>query len=290
VNFKFVIIATHVPLTGNTNLLSATLFQTKLAPYSSYVVSAKIPKGRYPEASYWDTDDPYFYLRIDAFKGFDYAILGGADHKTGQEPGPEKSYKEVQEQLMALIPEAKIDRYWMGQVIETSDGLPLIGALGENQFLATGFSGNGTTFGTLAGSMIRDEIMKQPNPWKDLYRPSRKKIKGSAWDYLKENKDYPYYMIRDRLAGSEGSSLRALSKGQGKILKLDGERVAAYRDDQGKVTKLSPVCTHMGCLVHWNGEERTWDCPCHGSRFSTNGDVITGPAEAPLPAIPAANK
>ena len=105
---------------------------------------------------------------------------------------------------------------------------------------------------------------------------------GGAWDYLKENFDYPYYLIKDRLAGPEAKSLRALRRGQGKILELDGERVAACRSDDGTVTLLSPICTHLGCQVDWNEAERTWDCPCHGSRFTPNGDVVSGPAEAPL--------
>ena len=110
---------------------------------------------------------------------------------------------------------------------------------------------------------------------------------GGAWDYLKENFDYPYYLIKDRLAGPEAKSLRALRRGQGKILELDGERVAACRSDDGTVTLLSPICTHLGCQVDWNEAERTWDCPCHGSRFRPNGEVLSGPAEAPLVKQPA---
>jgi Rieske Fe-S protein len=101
-------------------------------------------------------------------------------------------------------------------------------------------------------------------------------------DYIRENKDYPYYLIRDRFAGAEGRSLRSLRRGEGKILDLDGERVAAYRSESGHVTRLSPICTHMGCLVEWNGAESTWDCPCHGSRFEASGKVLAGPAESPL--------
>jgi Rieske Fe-S protein len=102
---------------------------------------------------------------------------------------------------------------------------------------------------------------------------------------LKENADYPYYIARDRLAGAEGRLLRSLRRGEGKILDLNGKRVAAYRNDAGAVTQVSPVCTHMGCNVAWNAAERTWDCPCHGSRFEPNGKVIAGPAESPLPRV-----
>jgi Rieske Fe-S protein len=115
-----------------------------------------------------------------------------------------------------------------------------------------------------------------------LFDPGRTTIRAGLWDYIRENKDYPYYMIRDRFAGAEGRSLRAVRRGEGKVLDLDGRRVAAYRDESGQTTLRSPVCTHMGCIVDWNEAERTWDCPCHGSRFKPNGDVIAGPAESPL--------
>src|SRR5205807_2017944 len=144
-------IATHVPLMGITGLGSATLFQTKLAPYSSYVVGANVPKDSVPEASFWDTSDPYYYLRIDVGPKSDYAIFGGKDHKTGQEQDTAQPFHELSAKLLELVPEAKIDRRWSGQVIETNDGLPYIGETAERQFVATGFAGNGMTFGTLAG-------------------------------------------------------------------------------------------------------------------------------------------
>ena len=113
----------------------------------------------------------------------------------------------------------------------------------------------------------------------------RKKIKGGAWDYLRENKDYPYYLIKDRLARAEADSVRELEPNAGMIVKSSKGKVAAYRDSEGKVHKRSAVCPHMGCIVRWNDAEKTWDCPCHGSRFKPTGEVIAGPAEAPLAAM-----
>ena len=278
----YIVIATHTPLMGKTNLASATLFQTKLYLYSSYVIGGRLPKGLIPEASFWDTDDPYHYLRIDAHRDHDYAIFGGEDHKTGQATDTAQCFRALEETLRKVLPQIDITHRWSGQVIETNDGLPFIGETSDRQFAATGYAGNGMTFGTIAGVMARDAALGRPNPWADLFEPGRKKIKGGAWDYVKENIDYPYYMIRDRLLGPEGKTLRALGRGQGKILELDGKRVAAWKSDAGKVTLLSPVCTHMGCIVDWNEAERTWDCPCHGSRFKPNGDVLSGPAESPL--------
>jgi len=278
-----IVLATHTPLMGNTGLASATLFQTKLALYTSYVVAGRVPSGTVPDALFWDTAEPYHYLRVDRRRGFDVVIVGGEDHKTGQSSDTSACYDRLEQTAMALVPGIKITHRWSGQVIETPDGLPYIGETAARQFVATGFAGNGMTFGTLAGMMAADSVAGRANPWGDLLDPARKKIRGALWDYLAENKDYPYYMVRDRFAGAEGRSLRALKRGEGKILDIDGQRVAAYRDPTGAAIVRSAVCTHMGCLVAWNGAERTWDCPCHGSRFATDGSVIAGPAESPLP-------
>lgn len=279
---KFIFIATHVPMQGATNTASAALFQTKLASYSTYAVAAKIEPGISAEASYWDTGSPYFYLRIDRFGGHDYAILGGADHKTGQTRDPQQHYKRVEKRLLQLLPRAKIDHWWSGQVVETNDGLPYIGETAPGQFVATGFAGNGMTFGTLAAMMACDAFTGRRNPWVSLFDVHRKTLFGGTWNYLKENKDYPYYMLKQALTKPGAKSLRSVSRGEGKIVLLDGKKVAAYRDAKGKLSVKSAVCPHMGCIVRWNGAEKTWDCPCHGSRFMATGEVMAGPAEAPL--------
>lgn len=277
-----VVLATHTPLMGTTGLLNATLFQTKLALYTSYVVSGRAPKGRVPDALLWDTQDPYHYLRIEPEGDHDVVIFGGEDHKTGQATDTNACFERLERKLTSFAGDIEILHRWSGQVIETADGLPYIGDTAERQFAGTGYSGNGMTFGTLAGMMAADRIMGRANPWSALFDPSRKAIRG-VWDYVKENKDYPYYLIRDRFAGAEGKSLRAVPRGSGKVLDLNGKSVAVYRNERGVVTKKSAICTHMGCLVDWNDAERTWDCPCHGSRFKTDGSVIAGPAETPLP-------
>jgi Rieske Fe-S protein len=130
--------------------------------------------------------------------------------------------------------------------------------------------------------IISDAILGRANPWTELFDPSRKALTRGLWDYLKENVDYPYYMLRDRFAGAEAKSIRAVKRGQGKVIERDGKKVAAYRALDGSVTLRSAICTHMGCAVGWNSAERTWDCPCHGSRFKPTGDVVSGPAETPL--------
>ncbi len=282
IGYGLLVLATHNPLVGESGLVSSMMFQTKLALYTSYVVGARLPKNAIPAASYWDTNDPYLYLRVDRQKDCDYAILGGEDHKTGQVSDTESCYQRLEKSLHQILPEAQIDHRWSGQVIETNDGLPFIGESDAGQFISTGFSGNGMTFGTLAAMMAVDWAKQKKNPWTDLFAPARKKLKGGLWDYLTENKDYPYYLAKGFLSKPEGESVAAVKSGEGKILKLNGKRVAVSRDEEGKVTKRSAVCTHMGCIVRWNQAESTWDCPCHGSRFRPKGDVISGPAETPL--------
>jgi glycine/D-amino acid oxidase-like deaminating enzyme/nitrite reductase/ring-hydroxylating ferredoxin subunit len=284
ISCDYVVIATDVPLTGLSALASAAAFQTKITGYTSYVIGAKLPPKVAPEASFWDTSDPYYYLRINRNGRSDYAIFGGLDHKTGQSKNTKRFVSELKKMLHRYLPEAKVDRSWSGQVIESHDGLPLIGETASRQFISTGFSGNGITFGTLSAIMIRDAIDGRKNPWRELFDPGRKQIRA-AWNYLTENLQYPYYLIKDRLAKSEAKSLRSVKRGQGKLLRLKGKRVAAYRDANGRVAESSAICPHMGCIVHWNDVERSWDCPCHGSRFDGTGKLIAGPAESPLTPI-----
>jgi glycine/D-amino acid oxidase-like deaminating enzyme/nitrite reductase/ring-hydroxylating ferredoxin subunit len=280
---EYLIIATHNPIMGEKGALGATLFQTKLALYTSYVLGARVPKGTVPEALFWDTRDPYDYLRVEDRSDHQYLIFGGEDVKTGQEKDQGEVFRTLESRLLQLFPSAAVEDRWMGQVVETQDGLPYIGENAEHQFIATGYCGNGFTLGTLGAMMARDRYLECTNPWFDLLRVGRKPFHGGLWQYVKENLDYPYYLLRDRLDGAEKEgSPEQLTNGEGGILKWNGRKVAAYRDEQGALTLCSPVCTHLKCLVRWNGADRTWDCPCHGSRFHPNGEVLSGPAEAPL--------
>jgi glycine/D-amino acid oxidase-like deaminating enzyme/nitrite reductase/ring-hydroxylating ferredoxin subunit len=282
IDFDRVVIATNNPLVGLANMASATLFQTKISLYSSYVFGARVPSGALPLAMFWDTRDPYDYLRVDRQKDFDYVIFGGEDHKTGQVEAEDNCFNNLLVRLRKIVPDARIEHRWSGQVIVTSDSLPFIGENTERQFIATGFCGNGITFGTISAMMARDWATGAKNPWSELFSPDRKVIRGGVWDYLRENKDYPYYLIKDRLTRPEADSVRELERNAGMIVKSKAGKVAAYRDSDGAVHKRSAVCTHMGCIVRWNAAEKTWDCPCHGSRFKPTGEVIAGPAEAPL--------
>jgi glycine/D-amino acid oxidase-like deaminating enzyme/nitrite reductase/ring-hydroxylating ferredoxin subunit len=280
------LVATHVPLQGKSGLLPAILLQSKLAPYTTYAIGGWVKRGSIPEALFWDSGQVYDYLRVDRRHDHDFVVFGGEDHKTGQVEDTSQCYARLEQRLKQIVPDVSITHRWSGQVIETNDGLPYIGETAEKQFIATGFSGNGMTFGTLSAMMFADYVAGQPNPWHELFDPGRTKILGGLWDYVKENKDYPYYLVRDRFAGLGGKSLRAIPRGTGEVIEVSGKPAAVYRGLDSRISVRSAVCTHLGCYVHWNDAERTWDCPCHGSRFKTNGDVIAGPAESPLPEIP----
>jgi glycine/D-amino acid oxidase-like deaminating enzyme/nitrite reductase/ring-hydroxylating ferredoxin subunit len=278
---EYIVIATHVPLMGEAGLIGASLLQTKLASWSSYAIGAKIPAGQFAEASYWDTADPYLYLRIDQSDTSGYAIFGGEDHKTGQSQDQAERFARLETRLARILPEAKVDCRWSGQVVETHDGLPYIGETAEGQFVATGFSGNGITFGTLSAMMACDAVFHRRNPWKELFDVNRTTV-SSAWEYVKENLDFPYYLVRDRLKPAAVNSLDEIEPGAGAIMRLDGKEIACSRDEKGQLHAVSATCTHLGCLVRWNSAEQTWDCPCHGSRFLATGEVLAGPAETPL--------
>jgi glycine/D-amino acid oxidase-like deaminating enzyme/nitrite reductase/ring-hydroxylating ferredoxin subunit len=282
IHCEHVLIATHVPLQGKSGLLPATFLQSKIMPYNTYVIGGWVPRGTVPEALFWDSGDPYDYLRVDRRHDHDFIIFGGEDHKTGHIEQTTDCFARLEQRLKQLLPEISVTHKWSGQVIESNDGLPYIGETAERQYVATGYAGNGMTFGTLSAMMFADHVSGEKNPWADLYDTGRTKIKGGLWDYIKENKDYPYYLVRDRFAGKGGKSLRAIPRGHGEVIDVNGQAAAVYRGLDSQIHVRSATCTHMGCYVHFNDAEHTWDCPCHGSRFKVNGEVIGGPAEEPL--------
>jgi Rieske Fe-S protein len=281
---RAVVVATHRPLAGWQSAVNAALRQTELASYTSYVVAARLSRTLDPSpALFWDTSAPYRYVRLDRAAGSVRAIAGGEDHKTGQLEDGRAPFEALERWLVGMLPSARVTHRWSGSVIETPDGLPVIGEVAQGQFAATGFAGNGLTFGTLAAMILSDAIAgSRPNPWARLVDPDRSLIGRGAWNYVRENADYPYYLARDLFAGRSGRPLRALKPGEGALVTVDGKTIAASRDDQGRLSLLSPVCTHLGCRVAWNETEHTWDCPCHGSRFDATGEVLSGPAEHPL--------
>ena len=279
------VVATHNPIVGTSGLLSATLFQTKLALYTSYAVGGTVPRGSVPHGSFWDTKDPYDYLRVHGNGRHDVAILGGEDHKTGQAADPEACFARLERRAQALMPEIALTHRWSGQVIETPDGLPYIGESGPRQFIATGFAGNGMTFGTLAAMMAVDAVDGLSNPWQDLFDPRRKTLCGGLG--LRQGEHglpvLPGARSLREPRGAQPARAEARRRQDPRAGRKDRRGVSRRR--RGRVSRLSPTCTHMGCIVAWNDAERTWDCPCHGSRFEPTGKVLSGPAETPLEPI-----
>lgn len=269
-----VILATHSPFTK-------VSFQTKVSQYRSYVVAA--PFETRHDALFWDTADPYHYVRSARSDDTNFLIVGGEDHKTGQAPlgGPQGPYYRLVDYSRRLGAEPSFQ--WSAQVVESVDGLPYIGrpTEAERVHVATGFGGNGTTFGTLAALILTDDILGKENPFGEAYRATRFEAATSLPPLLKENVDFPLQLLRDRLHGLPHSAAD-LGKGEGAVLHLDGHRLAVYRDDAGQLHAVSALCTHFGCQVAFNASERTWDCPCHGSRFDVDGAVLDGPANKRL--------
>lgn len=277
-----VIVATDSPVVNRFFILS------KVAAYRTYALAFRSPESaKMPKALFWDIEDPYHYLRTQNVDGDEFVIVGGEDHKVGAERETVKRFRALEDYVHDRFGKVRIENYWSGQVMNSVDGLPYIGrnALSSNVLLATGFAGNGMTFGTLAAMILSDWILERKNPFESLYEATRVKPVAAFSEFVAENKDFPTRIIMDRVTPPEVASLEQVNPGEGKIVQIDGEKLAVYRDEHGKVYALSSACTHLGCRVHWNDAESSWDCPCHGSRFAADGKVLHGPATADLRSV-----
>jgi Rieske Fe-S protein len=243
---------------------------------------------------YWDTPDPYHYIRLqevdarlDPARLDDILIVGGEDHKTGQEDDADERFKCLEDWTRERFPMVKsIDFRWSGQVMEPVDYMGFIGrnpGVDEHIYIATGDSGNGITHGTIAGMLLSDLILGKENPWEKLYDPSRKTLRA-AGEFLKENLNVAA-QYADWARQSEVGSYDEIEPGSGAVVRRGTSKVAVFKDEQGTIHERSAVCTHLYCIVNWNTAERTWDCPCHGSRFDPYGNVVNGPAISPLEAV-----
>jgi Rieske Fe-S protein len=268
-----VIVASGVPV------MNRFLIHLKLAAYRTYAVAMANPPTT-PAGLFWDMKDPYHYVRTQTVRGVPHLIVGGEDHKVGEDEPTTAAFERLEayvESRFGRAP-AATDYRWSGQIIEPADGLPYVGrnAQSKHVFIATGFAGNGMTGGTLAALVLADQVRGVDNPWTQLLDATRIKPLASAAAVLSENLSFPKHLIRGHL--KSGGELSKIAAGQGDVVSVNGHRLAVYRDGQGTLTALSPVCPHLGCHVRWNSAETTWDCPCHGSRFSPTGAVLNGPA------------
>jgi glycine/D-amino acid oxidase-like deaminating enzyme/nitrite reductase/ring-hydroxylating ferredoxin subunit len=300
----FIIKADHIVVATNTPINDIFTMHTKQFPYRTYVIGGLIQKGAIQHALWWDTGDqnsrwvtmPYNYVRLqDCNDQYDLLIYGGADHKVGQadvENIPEEDrFKILEDSARKRFPAMTGIVYrWSGQVLEPLDSMAFIGRNpGDNDiYIVTGDSGNGMTHGTIAGILITDLINNVENPWEKLYSPSRITVK-TAGDYLKEVGNMTAQYL-DYLSPGDIESAKELKEDEGGIMAVGLKKVAMYKDATGTLHAYSAVCPHLGCIVQWNGEEKSFDCPCHGSRFTCEGKVINGPASTDLKKIAISEK
>jgi glycine/D-amino acid oxidase-like deaminating enzyme/nitrite reductase/ring-hydroxylating ferredoxin subunit len=277
VTARDVIVATHIPIVDPGRLY------TKVHPYRSYVLAAQIDRSKAPVGMFVSTEQPSHTIRIAPYGDAVLMIVAGEGHRVGEEPNTELRYQRLKEWVSSRFAIDSIEYSWSTQDYYLVDRIPYIGKLSqdsEHLYGATGFQGWGLTTGTVAGMILSDAILGRANSWADLYaahRPLKPRL-AAAKTFLKENVDVAEHWVSDHLPGKSERVLEDLAVGQGGIVRIRGEEVAAYRDEQGNVHTLSPSCTHLGCTVSWNVAEQSWDCPCHGSRFNWDGTVIHGPA------------
>ncbi|HZM33632.1 MAG TPA: FAD-dependent oxidoreductase [Burkholderiales bacterium] len=285
---RHVVAADAVVVATNTPVNDRLAIHLKQAPYMTYVIAARVPPGSVPTALAWDTGDPYHYVRLHE----SFLIVGGEDHKSGQAHDTPARHARLEawarERFPAMGP---VEYAWGGQIMETLDYLGFIGRNPmdhENVFVATGDSGMGLTHGTIAGMLIGDLVRQRKNPWEKLYDPSRVPVRAAA-EWARENSNVAL-QYADWLTGGDVGSAEEIPADSGAVIRRGLEKIAVYRDAGGRLHERSAACTHLGCIVHWNPAEKTWDCPCHGSRYDKMGAVINGPANKDLAPAPQASQ
>jgi glycine/D-amino acid oxidase-like deaminating enzyme/nitrite reductase/ring-hydroxylating ferredoxin subunit len=275
VHAEAVIVATNSPFHLRLSLHS------KQAPYRTYAIALTLPSGSVVDALYWDTCDPYHYVRLEAgVSGCDLLIVGGEDQRTATTDDADIRYRRLECWARERFPRAGEVAYrWSGQVLEPFDHLAFIGAdpTGErNIYLATGDSGHGLTHGALAGMLLADLIAGRNNPWKEIYDPARKTVRA-AGEYVRDNLEVAAEYTK-WLTPEHRRRPQVLERGEGAVIQRGKRKIALYRDVEGALHERSAVCTHLGCVVRWNSDAKSWDCRCHGSRFAPTGEVLNGPA------------
>jgi glycine/D-amino acid oxidase-like deaminating enzyme/nitrite reductase/ring-hydroxylating ferredoxin subunit len=281
VSAKAVVVATNTPINDRVAM------HTKQAPYRTYVIAARVPRGSVPPALYWDTLDPYHYVRLQnacSSDGdeMDLLIVGGEDHKTGQATHMEARFARLEAWTRERFSIDGVEHYWSGQVMEPVDSLAFIGRNpgDKNIYIVTGDSGHGMTHGTIAGLLLTDLICGKNNAWADIYDPSRKSFRALG-EFAKENMNVAARYTAHLRPGDVRDEA-AIPLDSGAVVRHGTKKVAVYCDESGQHHECSAICPHLGCVVAWNPVEKSWDCPCHGSRFDPYGKVVNGPANEDL--------
>jgi glycine/D-amino acid oxidase-like deaminating enzyme/nitrite reductase/ring-hydroxylating ferredoxin subunit len=274
------IVATNLPI------LDRGGFFAKAFPKMRAVLAARIDEDGAPDGMFLGIDDPELSVRTHRDEHGLALISDGRAFKAAHEPDVESVWRELEAQVRRWFKVRAIEWRWANQDYQSMDSVPYVGRQSpgdERVWVATGFNHWGMTTSMVAGQILRDEILGRANPWAELYRATRLKPGTSAPAFLKENLDVAMHWMVDRL-GVDSRGPEQLRPGEGAVLKAGGERMAVSRDAAGRLCAVSCVCTHLGCTVAWNGLEKTWDCPCHGSRFAADGAVLNGPAVKALEA------
>ena len=290
VNARHIVVATNAPVNDKYAMM------LKQWAYRSYVIGSLIKKGRLLKALWWDTGDqnadsgtPYHYVRLSAYNDdYDLLVCGGEDHISGQDSGlsGEERYTLLERWTREYFPIEDVIYKWSGEVLVPMDSIAYIGRNRfdkDNVYIITGDAGIGMTYCTIGGMLITDLINGVKNKWEDIYKPSRFILKTSE-PFFKMLKSDLFEVLKKWFYVNT-VELSEVKTGEGKIVNLEGKKCGAYRDDSGKLFLVSAECTHLKCMVTWNSDEKSWDCPCHGSRFTCTGKVINGPANTDLPAF-----
>ena len=269
---KYLIYATHIPPGVN-------LLHFRCVPYRSYAMAVTLKNGSYPEDLVYDMYDPYHYYRTQEVDGQQYLIAGGYDHKTAHEDNQEYCFLKLESHIRKHFDVDEIVYKWSSQFYESPDGLPYIGQLpGHDKiFVATGYGGNGMPYSTVAALSFKRTICREENPYQELYDPNRLKPVAGFTSFVNHNIDVVKQFASKFFSGEDLKELAEIATNEGKIVKYKDEKIAIFKDENGAVHALSPICTHVGCEVKWNNAELSWDCPCHGARYSYDGRVMNGP-------------
>jgi len=257
---------------------------TVLGPYREYGVAAELLSDPMPKGIFWGMNKPKHSIRCFKNGNKNYVMAIGEKYKTGHGDDTGKYVQELEDYLKAHFDIGPITHVWAGQQYRPADSLPYIGKHGDFMYFLTGFASDGLTYGTLAAMIVSDMIQGKDNKWQNIYKPNRITPLKSFKEFFKENIDNLAQLVKGAPEEIEVDSMQEIPLGEGRIIEKDGEKLAVYKDEDGVNHICSAVCTHLKCTVNWNPSEKSWDCPCHGSRFKTNGQVIEGPAVVSLPA------
>jgi nitrite reductase/ring-hydroxylating ferredoxin subunit len=274
VTAEHVVVATHYPF------LDRSLAFARLTPQRSYAILCRID-GTPPEGMFITAGSPTRSVRGVRQGGEELLLVGGEGHRTGTGGDTEERYQALEAFAREHWTVRSVDFRWSAQDNTTDDGIPYVGPLTpftDSVLMATGFAKWGMTGGTAAAQVLSDRILGRENAWTELFDPNRLNLRVAGPSLLMKNAEVGLHFIGDRLRQRGTRTPTDLQPGEGDIVRHDGEAVAAYRDEEGKLTAVSPTCTHLGCRVQFNHAERSWDCPCHGSRFAPDGEVLEGPA------------